>query len=78
MTCQDLSHIEKVFYLSTFYKRNELASRVGLFYGEGLLFPIHIIQAHHTMLQLLLPSQGHSPVGSFVIDIKNLRRRFVC
>lgn len=24
----------KVFYLSTFYKRNELASRVGLFYGE--------------------------------------------
>lgn len=24
----------QVFYLSTFYKRNELASRVGLFYGE--------------------------------------------
>jgi hypothetical protein len=23
-----------VFYLSTFYKRNELASRIGLFYGE--------------------------------------------
>jgi len=22
-----------VFYLSTFYKRNELASRVGVFYG---------------------------------------------
>lgn len=25
-----------VFYLSTFYKRNELASRVGLFYGKPL------------------------------------------
>lgn len=24
-----------VFYLSTFYKRNELASRVGLFYGTN-------------------------------------------
>jgi hypothetical protein len=24
----------QVFYLSTFYKRNELASRIGVFYGD--------------------------------------------
>lgn len=32
----DITTIEQVFYLSTFYKRNELASRVGLFYGSVL------------------------------------------
>lgn len=25
-----------LFYLSTFYKRNELASRLGIFYGNGV------------------------------------------
>ncbi|KAF8971339.1 hypothetical protein BDZ97DRAFT_2054615 [Flammula alnicola] len=30
-----------VFYLSTFYKRNELASRVGLFYGSVIFNPLN-------------------------------------
>lgn len=37
-----------LFYLSTFYKRNELASRLGVFYGndvslESVFFPPDIL-----------------------------------